>query len=63
MPLKRLAALERKKIEEEYREVSQTIRMLEDLLQSPEKIRQKVAEELAEIKRVLPRNEKPTSSA
>ncbi len=40
MPLKRLAALERKKIEEEYKEVSLLIKMLEDLLQSPEKIRQ-----------------------
>ena len=51
MPLKRLAALERKKLEDEYREVSQTIRMLEDLLKTPEKIRQKVAEELAEIQK------------
>ncbi len=51
MPLKRLAALERKKIEDEYREVTQTIRMLEDLLNTPEKIRQKVAEELAEIQK------------
>jgi DNA gyrase subunit A len=51
MPLKRLAALERKKIEDEYREVTQTIRMLEDLLKTPEKIRQKVAEELSEIQK------------
>lgn len=50
MPLKRLAALERKKIEDEYREVSQLIRMLEDLLKSPEKIRVKAIEELTEVK-------------
>lgn len=50
MPLKRLAALERKKIEDEYREVSQLIKMLEDLLKSPEKIRLKAAEELSEVK-------------
>lgn len=50
IPLKRLAALERKKIEEECKEVSLLIKMLEDLLQSPEKIRQKAAEELIEIK-------------
>lgn len=50
MPLKRLAALERKKIEEEYKELSLEIKMLEDLLASPEKIRMAAAEELAEIK-------------
>ena len=50
MPLKRLASLERKKIEDEYKEISQTIRILEDLLKSPEKIRQKAEEELLDIK-------------
>ncbi|HPO58523.1 MAG TPA: DNA topoisomerase 4 subunit A, partial [Anaerolineaceae bacterium] len=35
MPLRRLAALERKKIEDEYKELLKTIRELEDLLASP----------------------------
>jgi len=34
LPLKRLAALERKKIEDEYKEISATIRELQDLLKS-----------------------------
>jgi DNA gyrase subunit A len=38
MQLRRLAALERKKIEEEYREVLKQIAYLEDLLAHPEKI-------------------------
>jgi DNA gyrase subunit A len=51
MPLKRLAALERKKIEDEYREVTLLIKMLEELLKSPEKIRLKSIEELDDIKK------------
>jgi len=51
MPLKRLAALERKKLEEEYREVTLLIKMLEDLLNSPEKIRLKCIEELDDLKK------------
>lgn len=50
MPLKRLAALERKKIEEEYRDLVKSIKQLEDLIKSPEKIREKATEELTEIK-------------
>ena len=50
MPLKRLAALERKKIEDEYREVTHLIRVLEELLNSPEKIRHRSIEDLEEIK-------------
>ena len=50
MPLKRLAALERRKIEEEYRELVKAIKQLEDLVKSPEKIREKATEELSEIK-------------
>ena len=50
MPLRRLAALERKKIEEEYKEVARLIRSLESLLKSPKKMREVVAEELLEIK-------------
>lgn len=51
MPLKRLAALERKKLEDEYREVMLQIKMLEDLLNSPEKIRLKSIEELDDLKK------------
>jgi DNA gyrase subunit A len=50
MPLRRLAALERKKIEDEYKEVARLIRDLEGLLKSPKKMRQVVIEELNEVK-------------
>jgi len=50
MPLRRLAALERKKIEDEYKELQATIRSLESLLRSPKKMRDTVAEELTELK-------------
>ncbi|MBN2149704.1 MAG: DNA gyrase subunit A [Anaerolineales bacterium] len=50
MPLKRLAALERKKIEDEYKEVTALIKTLEALLRSPLKMRQTVAEELRLVK-------------
>lgn len=50
MPLRRLAGLERKKIDQEYREVSRQIKDLEALLKSPHKIRQVVSEELNFIK-------------
>ena len=50
MPLRRLSALERKKIELEYKEVSHTIKELESLLKSPRKMRQVVSEELSGIK-------------
>lgn len=50
MPLRRLASLERKKIEDEYREVKSTIRFLESLLRSPKKMRETIAEELLKIK-------------
>ena len=53
MPLKRLAALERKKIEEEYRAVVAQIKELEALLRSPKKMRQVVAEELTSDKEVF----------
>ncbi len=48
--LRRLAALERKKIEEEYKEVQAQIKALEALLRSPKKMRQVVADELQEVK-------------
>ncbi|HNZ16227.1 MAG TPA: DNA gyrase subunit A [Anaerolineaceae bacterium] len=50
MPLRRLASLERKKIEEEYKEVSRTIADLKALLKSPKKMRDLAIEELKAIK-------------
>jgi DNA gyrase subunit A len=50
MQLRRLAALERKKIQTEYREVKQDIKTLEGLLKSPRKMRNLVADELIEVK-------------
>ena len=50
MQLRRLAALERKKIETEYKEVAATIKQLLELLKSPKKMRGVVAEELLKVK-------------
>jgi DNA gyrase subunit A len=50
MQLRRLAALERKKIETEYKEVTVNIKQLTDLLKSPKKMRGVVAEELLKVK-------------
>ncbi|MEK6223057.1 MAG: DNA gyrase subunit A [Chloroflexota bacterium] len=50
MPLRRLAALERKKIETEYKEVQKLIKSLESLLSSPKKMRNTVGEELTMVK-------------
>ena len=50
MPLRRLASLERKKIEEEYKEVKASIRGLEALLRSPQKMRQAISDELLAVK-------------
>ncbi|NPV86396.1 MAG: DNA topoisomerase 4 subunit A [Anaerolineae bacterium] len=50
MPLKRLASLERKKIEQEYKDVLKTIKDLETLLKSPKKLRDVVSEEFANAK-------------
>ncbi len=50
MPLRRLAALERKKIEEEYKEVQALIKELELLLRSPKKMRQVIDQELQDVK-------------
>lgn len=50
MPLKRLAALERKKIEEEYKQLLLTIKELQALLKSTKKLVQEVIIELNEIK-------------
>lgn len=50
MQLRRLAALERKKIEDEYKSIMEFIGWLEDLLAHPEKILGVIKTELAEIK-------------
>ncbi len=50
MPLRRLAGLERKKIEEEYKQVQKRIKELTALLKSPKKMREVVATSLQEIK-------------
>jgi DNA gyrase subunit A len=50
MQLRRLAALERQKIEEEYREVMTTIAYLEDLLANPDKILALIRDDLIDIK-------------
>lgn len=49
MQLRRLAALERQKIEDEHRQMLERISFLEDLLASPHKILEVVKEELAEL--------------
>lgn len=50
MQLRRLAALERKKIETEYKEITALIKQLEALLASDKLMRQLAAEELIEVK-------------
>jgi len=50
MQLRRLAALERKKIEDEYKELLVLIKELEGLLRSPKKMRQVVSDELQAVK-------------
>ncbi len=50
MPLRRLAALERRKIEEEYKELIAQIKELEALLKSPIKMRKVIEQELLAMK-------------
>lgn len=50
MPLKRLAALERKKIEDEYKQVAITIKDLQALLKSKKRLQQEVILELQETR-------------
>jgi len=50
MQLRRLAALERKKIETEYKEVNAVIKDLNDLLKSQKRMRGVVADELLRVK-------------
>ncbi len=50
MPLRRLAALERKKIEDEFKEVSKRIKELQNLLRSAKKMRNVVIDELKAVR-------------
>jgi DNA gyrase subunit A len=50
MQLRRLAALERQKIEEEYQQITEHIAYLEDLLAHPEKILSVIREDLDDIR-------------
>ncbi len=50
MQLRRLAALERQKIEEEYAQITQTIAYLEDLLANPPKILSLIKEDVLALK-------------
>ncbi len=50
LQLRRLAALERKKIETEYKEMTALIKSLDELLKSPKQMRQMAADELLRIK-------------
>lgn len=50
LQLRRLAALERQKIEDEYREVMERIAYLEDLLANPPKIRGLIRDDIVEMK-------------
>ena len=50
MQLRRLASLERKRIEEEYKEVMALIKDLETLLKSPKKMREVVEGELSNVR-------------
>jgi len=50
MPLKRLSSLERKKVDQEHREVLKRIKQLESLLRSPKKMRGVITDELAALK-------------
>ncbi len=52
MPLRRLSSLERKKIDQEYREMTVKIKQLEALLRSEVKIRNLIAEEIAQIRSI-----------
>ncbi len=53
MQLRRLASLERKKIETEYKELHAAIKALELLLKSPKKMRQLVVDELKAVKQTF----------
>ncbi len=50
MPLRRLSSLERKKIEQEHKEMLARIRELEALLGSEKRMRDQLVDELAQVK-------------
>ncbi len=50
MPLRRLTGLERRKIEDEYKEVTKRIKELKGLLKSPKRMRAVIIEELTEVR-------------
>jgi DNA gyrase subunit A len=50
MQLRRLAAMERRKLEDEYKEKMKLIKMLEALLASPKMMRMEIARELGDIR-------------
>ncbi len=50
MQLRRLAAMERRKLEDEYKEKKKLIAELENLLATPKLMRQAIVDELAEVK-------------
>jgi DNA gyrase subunit A len=50
MPLRRLSGLERRKIDQEFKDVQKKIKILETLLRSEKKIRDHISDELVEIK-------------
>ncbi|MBI2844941.1 MAG: DNA gyrase subunit A, partial [Chloroflexi bacterium] len=56
MQLRRLAALERQKIEDEYKEITQKIKELSELLASPQKILGVIKSELQELKKTYSDN-------
>ena len=53
MQLRRLAALEREKIENEYREIQETISKLEDLLGDPRKVDLEIKKETRSLKKKI----------
>lgn len=53
MPLRRLAALERRKIEQEYKDTLATIKSLQQLLRSPKKMRQAIHDELEQARQTF----------
>jgi DNA gyrase subunit A len=50
MPLRRLTGLERKKIEDEHKEITKRIKELKGLLHSPKKMRSVIIDELREVR-------------
>ncbi|HLD92614.1 MAG TPA: DNA gyrase subunit A [Anaerolineales bacterium] len=63
MQLRRLAALERKKIEDEYKEITERIAYLEDLLKHPKKILALIREDLGDLEKAYGDERKTTIDA